>query len=92
MSKKISKAERTATTLKALEKLKTTNLNHKLVDPISSQINIYLSQNGLIVYYVMRKSMYYKKNTRENRLKDNFYDIKRLNVELEDVIGFAKIV
>ncbi len=76
-------------TLEVLNILSKTNLDYKLKDPNTSQINIYLNDNQLVVYYVMKKTMYYKKNSKEKVLRNTFYDLKLENVEIMEVIGFA---
>jgi hypothetical protein len=76
-------------TLEVLNILTKTNLDYKLKDANTSQINIYLNDNQLIVYYVMKRTMYYKKNSKENILSNTFYDIKLENVGIMEVISFA---
>ena len=76
-------------TLEVLNILAKTDLDYKLKDPNTSQINIYLNDNQLVVYYVMKKTMYYKKNSKEKVLRNTFYDLKLENVEIMEVIGFA---
>ena len=81
--------DRKEKTLKVLEILNKTSLNFKLKDTNTSQINIYLNNNQLIVYYAMKKTMYYKSNSKEQVLRNTFYDLKYENVGIDDVIIFA---
>jgi hypothetical protein len=78
-------------TLEVLNILAKTDLDYKLKDPNTSQINIYLNDNQLVVYYVMEKTMYYKKNSKEKVLRNTFYDLKLENVEIMEVISLANL-
>lgn len=77
--------ERQDKTLKVLNKLKETDLKYELKYSASSQINIYLKDNQLIVYYVIKKTMYYKPNSKIG----GAFNEKCENIEIEDVITFA---
>lgn len=89
---KISKEERTMLNNEVIINLNKLNINYlninyRLVDPHTSQFNIYIS-NSLIVYYASKKNLYYKENRKSNN--DCFYDIKYENKGIQDLIEFIK--
>lgn len=71
--------------IKALNKLK---VNYRLTDNQSSQFNVYIN-NSLIVYYAVKKTLYYKEN-RKFRTTRFFYDEKYENQKIEDLVNFIK--
>lgn len=70
--------------IKALNKLK---VNYRLTDNQSSQFNVYIN-DSLIVYYAVKKTLYYKENRKNHT--NPFYDENYENQEIEDLVKFIE--
>ena len=85
---KVNKKEKKSMLNDCLKKLSETKLNFKTMDVSCAQINIYFDKS-IVVYYCNKKSMYYKKDSKEIIKGKAFYDGKYENVEIDECIKFC---
>jgi hypothetical protein len=83
----MNKEEREKINNEVIKALNSLNINYSFIDAQSSQFNVYIN-NSLIVYYAVKKTLYYKENRKT--YTSPFYDENYENQEIEDLIKFIE--